>query len=44
VRGDTAVEKGVDVTLATDLLRMGWMNLYDVAVLVSGDGDFGDAR
>ena len=40
MRGDTAVEKGVDVTLATDLLRMGWMNLYDVAVLVSGDGDF----
>ena len=40
VRGDTAVEKGVDVTLATDLLRTGWMNMYDVAVLVSGDGDF----
>jgi uncharacterized LabA/DUF88 family protein len=35
-----AVEKGIDVMLATDLLRYAWSNLYDVAVLVSGDGDF----
>ena len=40
MRGDTAVEKGVDITLATDLLRFAWQDLYDVAVLVSGDGDF----
>ena len=40
VRGDIAVEKGVDIMLATDLLRLGWDDLYDVAVLVSGDGDF----
>ena len=26
--------------VATDLLRFAWENLYDVAVLVSGDGDF----
>jgi uncharacterized LabA/DUF88 family protein len=40
VRGDTAVEKGIDITLATDLLRFAWQDLYDVAILVSGDGDF----
>lgn len=34
------VEKGVDVMLATDLLHYGWDGLYDVAVLVSGDGDY----
>lgn len=40
VRGDIAVEKGVDIMLATDILRLAWDDLYDVAVLVSGDGDF----
>ena len=40
MRGDVAVEKGVDIMLATDLLRSAWDNLYDVAILVSGDGDF----
>jgi len=34
------VEKGVDITLATDMLRLGWSDFYDVAILVSGDGDF----
>jgi uncharacterized LabA/DUF88 family protein len=34
------VEKGVDIMLGTDLLSYAWGNLYDVAVLVSGDGDF----
>lgn len=34
------VEKGIDIMLATDLLHFGWNDLYDVAVLVSGDGDF----
>jgi uncharacterized LabA/DUF88 family protein len=34
------VEKGVDIMLGTDLLNYAWGNLYDVAVLVSGDGDF----
>src|SRR2546428_713300 len=34
------VEKGVDVTLATDLVQYAWDNIYDVAILVSGDGDF----
>ena len=39
-RGDQMVEKGVDIMLATDLLQFAWRDLYDVAVLVSGDGDF----
>jgi len=34
------VEKGIDVMLATDLLQFAWNDLYDVAVLVSGDSDF----
>lgn len=34
------VEKGVDIMLATDMLTYAWRDLYDVAVLVSGDGDF----
>jgi uncharacterized LabA/DUF88 family protein len=40
VRGDVAVEKGIDVMLATDLLRLAWDDIYDVGILVSGDGDF----
>ena len=40
VRGETAVEKGVDIMVATDLLKLAWDNLYDTAILVSGDGDF----
>ncbi len=40
MRGQVAVEKGVDIMVATDLLRFAWEDLYDVAVLVSGDGDF----
>jgi len=34
------VEKGIDIMLATDLLSFAWKDLYDVAILVSGDGDF----
>ncbi len=34
------VEKGIDVMLVTDLLNLAWDDLYDVAVLVSGDSDF----
>jgi uncharacterized LabA/DUF88 family protein len=40
LRGDMAVEKGVDIMIATDMLKLGWDNLYDTAILVSGDGDF----
>ena len=34
------VEKGIDIMLATDLLYFAWNNIYDVAILVSGDSDF----
>jgi uncharacterized LabA/DUF88 family protein len=34
------VEKGVDVFLATDMVAMGLRDRYDVAALVTGDGDF----
>lgn len=40
IRGETAVEKGVDIMMATDLLRFAWDDLYDIAILVTGDGDF----
>ena len=40
MRGDQLVEKGVDIMLATDLLRFAWEDMYDVAILVSGDADF----
>jgi uncharacterized LabA/DUF88 family protein len=42
-RGDTFVEKGVDVRIAVDMLSMAYRNIYDAAVLVSCDGDFADA-
>lgn len=32
-------EKGVDTRLATDMVYFAAKNLYDVAILVSGDGD-----
>lgn len=35
-------EKGVDVALATDLLSFGFVNAYDIAFVVSGDGDLAD--
>ena len=39
-RGEITVEKGVDIMVATDLLRLAWEDRYDVGILVSGDGDF----
>lgn len=33
-------EKEVDVMIATDIISMAYDNLYDVAYLVSADGDF----
>jgi len=35
-------QKGVDVLLALDMLRFALKDNYDVAILVSGDGDFAD--
>lgn len=39
-RGDSFVEKGVDINIAVDMLRLAYARAYDAAVLVSGDGDF----
>lgn len=33
-------EKGVDIRLATDLIRLAWSGGYDIAILVSADKDF----
>ena len=40
IRKGVAVEKGVDIMLATDMLQLAWKDLYDIAVVVSGDADF----
>ena len=34
------VEKGVDVNLAVDLVTLAFENKYDVAMIISNDGDF----
>jgi len=42
-RGEELVEKGVDVRLAVDVVRFGAAGQYDVAILVTGDGDYAPA-
>ncbi|MEW6668314.1 MAG: NYN domain-containing protein [Thermodesulfobacteriota bacterium] len=39
-RNGVYVEKGVDINIAVDMLRLAQNNAYDTAILVSGDGDF----
>ena len=39
-RGQTMVEKGVDVMIASDLISHAYEDHYDTAILVSGDADF----
>jgi len=34
------VEKGVDIMMAVDMLQLAHRNVYDTAILVTGDGDF----
>lgn len=41
-RGESFVEKGVDIQIAVDMLKLAYADAYDVAVLVSGDGDFAE--
>lgn len=42
-RAGTFIQKGVDTMIATDLVAMAFLDHYDVAVLVSGDGDLAPA-
>lgn len=39
-RGETYVEKGVDILIATDMINYAYKDAYDTAILVTGDGDF----
>ncbi|MHA2406054.1 MAG: LabA-like NYN domain-containing protein [Candidatus Hermodarchaeia archaeon] len=41
--GSRWMEKGIDVALVTDLLRLAFRNAFDVAIIVSGDRDFAKA-
>ena len=34
------VEKGVDIALASEMIDLVYRNVYDTAILVSGDGDY----
>jgi len=36
-------EKGADVKIATDMISPAYRDLYDAAILVSGDGDLAPA-
>jgi uncharacterized LabA/DUF88 family protein len=40
MRGKNVEAKGVDIRLATDVLSHAFLDNYDVAVLVTNDGDF----
>lgn len=43
LRGGIYIQKGVDTLLATDMVSMAFLNHYDIAFLVSGDGDLAPA-
>ena len=38
-----SVQKGVDVSLATDILRHSWQGSCELCIVVSGDEDYSDA-
>jgi len=40
IKDDLWIEKGVDLALVTDMLVNAFGNLFDTAILVSGDRDF----
>ncbi|MDR7549493.1 MAG: NYN domain-containing protein [Armatimonadota bacterium] len=42
-RAGDYVQKGVDTLIATDMVSMAFLNHYDIAFLVSGDGDLAPA-
>ncbi len=39
-QGGQTVEKGVDVRMAVDIVTHAYSNIYDKAIIVSGDSDF----
>ncbi|OGT97596.1 MAG: hypothetical protein A2X80_10005 [Geobacteraceae bacterium GWB2_52_12] len=41
--GGLYVEKGVDIALAIDMVDLAYNDIYDTAILISGDGDFSKA-
>lgn len=43
LRGSTYIQKGVDTLIATDMVAMAFLGHYDIAFLVSGDGDLAPA-
>jgi uncharacterized LabA/DUF88 family protein len=42
-RSNTYIQKGVDTLIATDMVSMAFLGHYDIAFLVSGDGDLAPA-
>ena len=42
-RDGGVIEKGVDIYLAVDMLRYAYNDIYDIAILISSDGDFSEA-
>jgi len=42
-RGNTYVEKGVDISLAVDMIDLAFQNVYDTGILITGDGDMAKA-
>ena len=42
-RDGGVIEKGVDIYLAVDMLKYAYNNIYDIAILISSDGDFAEA-
>jgi len=42
-RDGHVIEKGVDIFLAVDMLKYAFDGIYDVAILISSDGDFAEA-
>ncbi|GAB4479043.1 MAG: NYN domain-containing protein [Anaerolineae bacterium] len=42
-QGFNGREKLVDTRLSSDMVRLAYANTYDIAILISGDGDYVDA-
>jgi uncharacterized LabA/DUF88 family protein len=42
-RDGGVIEKGVDIYIAVDMLKYAFSDIYDIAILISSDGDFAEA-